>query len=95
MEKNLSLVITGGSGFIGKHLTSFLLDAGYKVSYLSRNCSTSGKVRVFSWDAATREIDSKVFEGTDIIIHLAGTNIGEKRWTGKKKDTTIVSRAWK
>jgi len=92
MEKNLSLVITGGSGFIGKHLTSFLLDAGYKVSHLSRNSNTSGKVRVFSWDPAKREIDSKVFEGTDIIIHLAGTNIGEKRWTGTRKEEIIESR---
>ena len=37
-------------------------------------------------------IDPEVFEGIDFIVHLAGANIGEKRWTGKRKEEIIISR---
>jgi uncharacterized protein len=92
LQKNLSVLITGGSGLIGKYLTSSLLDAGYNVSHLSRNGNQSGKVRVFMWDPEKRMINPEAFEGIDFIIHLAGANIGEKRWTGKRKEEIIKSR---
>jgi NAD dependent epimerase/dehydratase family enzyme len=37
-------------------------------------------------------IDREAFEGVDFIIHLAGANIGEKRWTRKRKKEIIKSR---
>jgi uncharacterized protein (TIGR01777 family) len=92
LQKNLSVLITGGSGLIGKYLTSSLLDAGYKVSHLSRNAKLSGKVKVFMWDPEKRIIDTEAFEGIDFIIHLAGANIGEKRWSRKRKEEIIKSR---
>jgi uncharacterized protein len=91
-KKNLSVLITGGSGLIGKHLTLSLTDAGYNVSHLSRNTSSSSRVKVFKWDPATGTIDPYAFEGIDFIIHLAGANIGEKRWTGKRKAEISGSR---
>jgi len=92
VQKNSSILITGGSGLIGKYLTSSLLSAGYNVSHLSRNNNHSSSVRVFLWDPEKRMIDVEAFEGIDFIIHLAGANIGEKRWTGKRKDEIIKSR---
>jgi uncharacterized protein (TIGR01777 family) len=92
LQKNLSVLITGGSGLIGKHLTSSLLNAGYSVSHLSRNGNQSGKVKVFMWDPEKSMIDPEVFEAIDFIIHLAGANIGEKRWTGKRKEEIVKSR---
>lgn len=91
-KKNLSVLITGGSGVIGKHLTSSLTSAGYKVSHLSRYANPSASVKTFKWDPEKRIIDSDVFEEIDFIIHLAGANIGEKRWTGKRKDEILKSR---
>ena len=84
-KKELSVLITGGSGLIGKYLTSALLSEGYSVSHLSRNGNQSGKVRVFRWDPEKRLLIREAFEGIDFMIHLAGANIGEKRWTRKKK----------
>src|SRR5664280_3691974 len=46
-QKNLTVLITGGSGLIGKYLTSYLLDSGYKVSHLSRIPNQSGNVRTY------------------------------------------------
>jgi len=90
--KNSSVLITGGSGLIGRHLTSLLLSEGFKVSHLSRNTNQFGKVRVFRWDPDKKIIDPFVFEGVDYIIHLAGVNIGEKRWSRKRKEVIVNSR---
>ncbi|HEX7493228.1 MAG TPA: TIGR01777 family oxidoreductase [Bacteroidales bacterium] len=91
-KRNLSVLITGGGGLIGKHLTPILTEAGYNVSYLSRNIKKPGDIRVFMWDPEKMVIDLLSLDGIDFIIHLAGTNIGEKRWTGKRKEEIINSR---
>jgi hypothetical protein len=87
-----SVLITGGSGLIGMHITSVLLSEGYKVSHLSRKANLFGKVRVFRWDPDKGILDPTVFEGVDCVIHLAGANIGEKRWTRKRKEEILTSR---
>lgn len=89
---NKSVLITGGSGLIGRYLTSVLLENDYKVSHLSRNVNQFGKVRVFRWDPEKGILDPMVFEGVDYIVHLAGANIGEKRWTRNRKIEIVNSR---
>ncbi len=90
--KNTSVLITGGSGLVGKYLTSLLLGKGYRVSHLSRNANQFGKVRVYRWDPGKEIIDPAVFQSVDFIIHLTGANIGEKRWTKNRKADIIKSR---
>jgi hypothetical protein len=90
MERNLfsnqqKVLITGGSGLIGRYLTSILLGEGYDVAHLSRKQDQFGRVRVFRWDPVKGIIDPVVFDGVDYIVHLAGANIGEKRWSNKRK----------
>jgi len=87
-----SVLITGGSGMIGKHLTSLLLARGYRVSHLSRKVITGGNVRSFKWDPDKGSIDHDAFAGIDFIVHLAGANIGEKRWTNNRKREILESR---
>jgi uncharacterized protein (TIGR01777 family) len=91
-ENKLSVLITGGSGLIGKHLTSKLLDSGNKVSHLSRNTAKPGLGRVFKWIPDKEFIDPEALDGIDYIVHLAGANIGEKRWNEKRKTEIIESR---
>lgn len=91
-NKNDSVLITGGSGLIGRYLTSALLSEGYKVSHLSRKAKQLGKVSVFQWDPEKGILDPAVLDGIDYIIHLAGSNIGEKRWTKKRKEEIVTSR---
>jgi uncharacterized protein (TIGR01777 family) len=92
LQKNSSVLISGGSGLVGKNLTSRLLSEGFKVSHLSRNANQFGRVRVFRWDPEKKILDPHVFEGVDYLIHLAGANIGEKRWTKNRKEEIIRSR---
>ncbi len=91
-ERNLSVLITGGSGLIGKRLTALLVREGYRVSHLSRSRRSQGDVRVFMWDPEKSIIDNEALDGIDFIIHLAGANIGEKRWTAKRKHEILESR---
>jgi uncharacterized protein (TIGR01777 family) len=86
------VLISGGSGTVGKYLTSLLLSKGYTVSHLSRGQDQFGRVRVHRWDPEKGILDPEVFEGVDYVIHLAGANIGDKRWTDKRKKEIISSR---
>jgi hypothetical protein len=87
-----NILITGGSGLIGRYLTSLLLSEGYRVSHLSRSATPVKGVNVFKWDPEKKIIDPSAFNGINYIIHLAGTNIGEKRWTKSRKKEIVSSR---
>jgi uncharacterized protein len=91
-ERRQSVLITGGSGLIGRHLTSALLAEGYKVSHLSRKTNSFGRVKVYKWDPEKGYINPRVFEGIDYVVHLAGANIGEKQWSVSRRKEIISSR---
>jgi uncharacterized protein len=91
-EKVHSVLITGGSGLIGRYLTDLLLDEGFRVSHLSRKPERKNKVQTFRWDPDKNFIETDALEGTDCLIHLAGANIGEKPWTEARRDEIISSR---
>jgi uncharacterized protein len=88
------ILITGGSGLLGKPLTRMLLQKGYTIHHLSRNPQFHGNPRltVFKWDIENRQIDENCIAGVSAIIHLAGENIADKRWTAKRKEKIIQSR---
>ena len=87
-----SVLITGGSGLIGRALSELLLAEGYKVFWLSRTKNLSAKFPSYSWDYTKREIDTEILEEVDIIVHLAGDSIGSGRWTETKKEQIMSSR---
>jgi len=85
-----TILITGGTGFIGKQLCNTLRAKGYHTSILSR--STSENPNSYFWDVNKNFVESKAIETSDYIIHLAGAGIAEKRWTKKRKKEIINSR---
>lgn len=87
-----TVLITGGTGLIGKHLYMRLQERGYKVTILSRTKSTEEQIPSFKWDINEFKIDHEAIATADYIIHLSGINIGEKRWTPKRKQQIIESR---
>jgi uncharacterized protein (TIGR01777 family) len=91
MKKNV--LITGGTGFIGKHLTNLLVKNGFSVSILSRNKKqNSVDVSYYIWNVSTGFIDEEAVLKADFIIHLAGENIADKRWTKDRKESIVQSR---
>jgi uncharacterized protein len=91
-ERGPSVLITGGSGLVGRYLTSVLLAEGFNVAHLSRETNDSGEVRVYKWNPVKGDLNPEVFEGIDYLIHLSGANIGEKRWTKRRKEEILNSR---
>lgn len=90
-----NVLITGGTGMIGKALTSALLDKGYTVTILTREkpaSSPNQEISFAEWDISNQKIDKEAIAKADHIIHLAGANVGEKRWTKKRKKEIVDSR---
>ena len=86
-----NILITGGSGLVGRAIIKLLQSKGYNIAILSRKSQKNG-VKTFIWDYEKNQIDSKAIEFADIIIHLAGENISSKRWTKKQKRRIVDSR---
>lgn len=86
------ILISGGTGLVGKALTKRLMTKGHEVRILSRNPKPSNKIKSFYWDVEKHEIDEKAFDGVEHIVHLAGSGIADKRWTDKRKQDIIDSR---
>ena len=85
----MNILITGGSGLIGKSLVERLRERNHNVRILTRN--KSGKPDEFFWDVAEKFIDGNAFENLDAIIHLAGANIS-KKWSDTYKKELYSSR---
>jgi uncharacterized protein (TIGR01777 family) len=91
MKKNV--LISGGSGFIGKQLTNLLIANGYSVSILSRSSrQNSVDISYYQWDVSNQTIDEESVMKADFIIHLAGENIADKKWTNERKEAIVQSR---
>ena len=83
-----TVLITGGTGFIGTSLTHALLEKNYKVIVLSRQAgkqSDNPNLSYAHWDVSSGSINKEAFGKADYIVHLAGAGVSDKRWTKKKK----------
>ena len=86
------VLISGGSGLIGKRLISLLQSNGYSVSNLSRRPSKMDGVETLFWDPIKGELDQASVENFDACIHLAGAGVADKRWTSSYKKMILDSR---
>jgi uncharacterized protein (TIGR01777 family) len=88
----MKVVVAGGSGFLGEPIVKRLLARGDDVAVLSRNPSQVRAGRALQWDARTQAAWSEEAASADVVINLAGENIGEGRWTDERKKRLIGSR---
>lgn len=82
------VLITGGSGTIAKKLSE-RLKSDFEVRFLTRKKKNPND---FEWDLNAKTIDEAALENVSHIIHLAGANIAEKKWTDERKKEIISSR---
>ena len=90
-----TVLITGGTGLVGKALTEMLLAKDYHVIVLSRKPAPNTQkpnLQFARWDIAKKEIDTTALQQADYIIHLAGAGVMDKRWTAAYKQEIIDSR---
>ena len=93
MEKELQILITGGTGFIGGFLCERLAREGHYLTLISRSpekyTEENAKNQSYiSWDSDL----SKQMDKTDVVINLAGENLFGKRWTDEVKKRLYSSR---
>lgn len=85
----IKILITGGTGLVGRHLQKKLIEKDYEVVVLSRNPKQKNE---FKWDVENGFIDPSALKGITHVIHLAGAGIADKRWINKRKKELINSR---
>jgi len=86
------ILVTGGTGLVGKALCNLLASKGYEVSILSRSKNPDSKYPTFTWNYKSAFIEDGAFESVDAIIHLAGAGVADKRWSAKRKTELLESR---
>jgi uncharacterized protein (TIGR01777 family) len=84
-----TILIAGGTGFIGRRIQKLLEKSNFKVTILSRSPKASNE---FYWNPTKGEIDKKALENVSTIINLCGASIGDKRWTNSRKEELYQSR---
>lgn len=92
----MHIVLTGGTGLIGRYVVPALLQKGYRVTLLTRRPQLAGNIFAHKttnvvWPAIhDNEPWTKYVQSCDAIIHLAGETIAQ-RWT--KKESNVFSPA--
>ncbi len=103
-----TIMITGGTGTVGKRLTEMLHSKGYSVIIVGRGEHSKGSstskpsnsssafnqtnLRYAQWNIDAQTIDESAIQQADYIIHLAGAGVADKRWSDARKKEIADSR---
>lgn len=89
----MQIAVSGASGLIGRALCASLGGDGHRVVRLVRRAASGDDE--LAWDPVAGTIDGARLEGVDAVVHLAGANVGQGRWTAARKrelrDSRILS----
>ncbi len=92
MAKMDKILITGASGLVGSALLPRLKELGFEINILSRKKKESAYGQVYEWDVESGSIENGAFDGVNIVIHLAGAAVADKKWTSLRKKEILESR---
>jgi uncharacterized protein (TIGR01777 family) len=92
----MRVIITGGTGLIGRPLSAALVADGHEVIVLSRNPAHTKSmppgVTLESWDGKTAAGWGHLVEDAEAIINLAGESLADGRWSEERKQRILASR---
>lgn len=91
MEKR-KILIAGGSGLIGSHLSRMLKKQGYDVAHLSRKAQSDLPYKIYIWNPESGQIDPDALREVYAVVNLAGTNVAGGLWTKSFKRKIYDSR---
>ncbi len=93
----MNILITGATGLVGRELVPELLRFGHFVTVLARDPHSAAKklgskIKIYPWDGEKSPPPAEAFERIEAVIHLAGENIADSRWTEARKKALRDSR---
>jgi len=89
----MKILLTGGTGFIGKPLKHELVTLGHELFVLTRTKrENKERINYIHWDIKTLPDLTDLVNQIDIVINLAGEPIADKRWAREQKEKIILSR---
>lgn len=90
----MKVLISGGSGLLGRNLSICLQKAGHEVAWLGRSLPKDlpEGILYFSWQPEKEKIDDAAVAWAEGLINLAGASIGETRWNARGKELIMNSR---
>ncbi|MBE5108747.1 TIGR01777 family protein [Bacillus thuringiensis] len=87
----MKIAISGGTGFIGKYLSTFFIQKGYTVYILTRKKDAETSLPNLQYVQWTPDLQTFPLSSIDVVINLAGESINS-RWTKKQKEAILNSR---
>ena len=92
----MRIIITGGTGLLGRPLSAALASEGHEVTVLSRQPDKAKAialgVKLAAWDGESSQGWGQLVDGADAIINFAGSGIGDGRWSDERKQQIRQSR---
>jgi len=92
---NLSVVLAGGSGFLGTHLRTELQARGHTVTSLVRRPAEGDHES--TWDPYAGQVDASLIESADVVVNLAGSptlgNPHSKAWARELRESRVTTTA--
>lgn len=88
----MKVLISGGTGFLGRNLSHSLIHDNHQVYILTRGDHVPSGAQAVQWDARTTTGWGQLVNEMDVVIHLAGKSLSSWPWTAAKKQTFHDSR---
>lgn len=89
----MRVVVTGGTGLLGRPLVRGLVAGGHHVVVLSRrDLPPPAGTTLELWEPQEEPAPTEVMDGADAVLHLAGEPIANRRWSAAVKQRIVDSR---
>ena len=93
----MKILITGGTGFVGRVLVEKLFLRGHQVVVLSRSARRAAAgmpvpCELHQWESLEERVPPEALQGVEAVVNLLGENIAAKRWTSAQKKKILQSR---
>lgn len=85
----MRVLITGSSGLLGRALSRSFAERGYEIVRLVRRPGSGNDI---TWNPDRGELSADPVQQYDVVLHLAGENIGAGRWSRSRKERILASR---
>ncbi len=92
----MKILMSGATGLVGQELGQRLVQMGHEVIALTRHpekAKLKYPAQIFQWDSQGDELTESQMRDIEVVIHLAGEGIAERRWSERRKFEILKSRA--